>query len=199
MARKPAAEQGDTQQQIVNSAFALFGRYGYDGVSIDQIAKKTGLSKGAMYWHFKNKDELFIACLQQLHGIFWRCIFTPFAAESDPQKQVLTFFVGLDAMLHEKAVLKGIGGFWLEASRSNKTAIQAVWETFENDTNALVAEAFQRGREQGVFRIDQEPLTLARALMAVMEAAVLPLRRHTEHENRDTLEILQRTFFLAYT
>jgi len=198
MARKTAAEQGDTPQQIVDSAFALFGRYGYDGVSIDQIAKKTGLSKGAMYWHFKNKDELFIACLRHLHTIFRRCIFTPFAAETDPKQQVSVFFAGLDQMLHESAVLKGIGGFWLEPGRANKAVIQAVWQEFETETNTLVANAFKRGHQQGVFRIDQEPLILARALMVVMEAVVLPLRRHTEHENRDTLAMLQQTFFLAY-
>ena len=69
MARKPANAQADTLQDIRDGAFALFGRYGYDGVSIDDIAKAAGLSKGALYWHFKGKDQLFLDCLKRLHAL----------------------------------------------------------------------------------------------------------------------------------
>src|SRR5690349_14260102 len=63
MPRKPAHEQFDTLQAIRDEAFTLFGRYGYDGVSIGDIAKAAKLTKGALYWHFHGKDELYLECL----------------------------------------------------------------------------------------------------------------------------------------
>jgi len=48
-----------TQHRILRAAEALFARQGYDSTTIDQIAKKAGLTKGAVYYFFKNKAELF--------------------------------------------------------------------------------------------------------------------------------------------
>ena len=49
----------DTRQQILSAAESLFARQGYDSTSIDQIARTAGLTKGAVYYFFKNKAELF--------------------------------------------------------------------------------------------------------------------------------------------
>ena len=49
MPRRPASEQGDTLREIREAAFNLFGRYGYDGVSVGDIAHAAKLSKGALY------------------------------------------------------------------------------------------------------------------------------------------------------
>ncbi|WP_290648466.1 helix-turn-helix domain-containing protein, partial [Aquisalimonas sp.] len=52
-----------TREHVRDAAFRLFGRHGYDGVSIDTIARAVGLSKGALYWHFDGKEALFKECL----------------------------------------------------------------------------------------------------------------------------------------
>src|SRR3546814_14751964 len=75
MPRKPAHEQFDTIKAIADRAFELFGRYGYEGVSIGDIAKAAKLSKGALYWHFDGKEALYLQCLQRLHAIFDQYVF----------------------------------------------------------------------------------------------------------------------------
>ena len=80
MSRKPAHQQGDTLKAIREHAFVLFGRFGYEGVSIGDIAKAAKLSKSALYWHFENKEKLYLDCLRQLHAIFNQYIFEPMAA-----------------------------------------------------------------------------------------------------------------------
>jgi len=47
-------------QQFLNSARDLFFKKGYQGTTIEQIAKKAGYSKRAVYMDYKNKDELFM-------------------------------------------------------------------------------------------------------------------------------------------
>src|SRR3546814_7162710 len=81
MPRKPAHEQFDTIKAIADRAFELFGRYGYEGVSIGDIAKAAKLSKGALYWHFDGKEALYLQCLQRLHAIFDQYVFDPMRAE----------------------------------------------------------------------------------------------------------------------
>ena len=47
------------KEEILKVASKEFAKYGYKGVSLDTIAKKTGISKAAIYYHFENKASLF--------------------------------------------------------------------------------------------------------------------------------------------
>ena len=49
----------DTKTKIMEAAFELFGRFGYEGTSIREIAKKSEVNLAAMNYHFKSKENLF--------------------------------------------------------------------------------------------------------------------------------------------
>lgn len=53
------------KQRILDAAANLFVHYGYDKTTVDDIAREAGVSKGAIYLHFKSKDELFEALFIQ--------------------------------------------------------------------------------------------------------------------------------------
>lgn len=55
----------DTRAAIVESAFRLFIERGYEGASMADLVAVTGLSKGAVYHHFKDKDALHDAAIEQ--------------------------------------------------------------------------------------------------------------------------------------
>ena len=47
--------------QILDAAFSCFASRGFSSVTMDDIARVSGLSKGALYWYYKSKDELILA------------------------------------------------------------------------------------------------------------------------------------------
>jgi AcrR family transcriptional regulator len=49
---------GNTIDRILNHSMRLFLERGYHGTSIDDITQAAGLTKGALYWHFKSKEDL---------------------------------------------------------------------------------------------------------------------------------------------
>jgi len=55
---KQEIKSRETQDLIINTSFELFYEKGYNATSIPDIMKKTSLSKGAFYHHFKNKHEI---------------------------------------------------------------------------------------------------------------------------------------------
>lgn len=55
---KQEVKSRETQELIINKSFDLFYEKGYNATSIPDIMKKTSLSKGAFYHHFKNKHEI---------------------------------------------------------------------------------------------------------------------------------------------
>src|SRR3982074_511515 len=53
-----------TRAALVSSAVQLFTNKGYTGTSLDEIAQRARLTKGALYHHFGGKQELFEAALE---------------------------------------------------------------------------------------------------------------------------------------
>jgi AcrR family transcriptional regulator len=66
-ARGPQA-RGD----LMDIAIDCFAHYGYQATSIDRIARAAGVTKGALYYHFKDKEELLLEAVKNRIGQFER-------------------------------------------------------------------------------------------------------------------------------
>ena len=64
MALRLAAPEGDTRQQILQRAIALFAGAGYAGVSVRDVAAQVGISAAALYHHFPDKQALYLAAME---------------------------------------------------------------------------------------------------------------------------------------
>lgn len=65
MARRTKAEAEQTRQQIIDAARKVFYERGVTKSTLEGIATAAGVTRGAVYWHFKNKTELFFAMRAQ--------------------------------------------------------------------------------------------------------------------------------------
>ncbi len=68
-----------TRERILSEALAVFGRHGYEGTRMDQIASQVGINKASLYFHFKSKQELFhelFLTIVQKHDAFIKEIIT---------------------------------------------------------------------------------------------------------------------------
>ena len=63
--RDARAEKRDARADLIAAALEVFARRGYRDSSVDEIAEVAGYSKGAIYWHFDGKDDLFLAVLEE--------------------------------------------------------------------------------------------------------------------------------------
>ena len=61
--RYPAAETAEKHQKILAEASRLFKERGFDGVSVSEIMKATGLTHGPFYNHFDSKEALMAECI----------------------------------------------------------------------------------------------------------------------------------------
>ena len=59
-----AAQAERTRQQILETAQRLFNEHGYDATSLQMIADEMGLTKAAVYYHFRAKNEILQAAMQ---------------------------------------------------------------------------------------------------------------------------------------
>jgi AcrR family transcriptional regulator len=67
MARKTKAEAAETRRQIILAAIDAFYEHGVSKTSLDEIAQRASVTRGAVYWHFKNKLDIIEALYDELH------------------------------------------------------------------------------------------------------------------------------------
>lgn len=66
--KKTKSESLKTRQYLLNAALEVFYRQGVTRSTLQEIAQEAGVTRGALYWHFKNKEDLFEALFQQLYN-----------------------------------------------------------------------------------------------------------------------------------
>lgn len=93
-----------TKERIFQAALKTFAQHGYEGARMDKIAAEVGINKASLYFHFKNKEEIF-------HELF-QYIITKYR---EKMKEIVTGYKDLSI----KERLKGIYTEYLEYNWGN--------------------------------------------------------------------------------
>jgi TetR/AcrR family transcriptional regulator, acrAB operon repressor len=96
--RKTRQQARETRDQILDAAERLFAERGVSRTSLEDIALRAGFTRGAIYGHFRNKSDLFVAMTNRVMLPMEMLVAaTADAAEQDPLgriRQLLTYFFG---------------------------------------------------------------------------------------------------------
>ncbi len=88
MVRKTKEEALETRNLILDTAETVFSEKGVSRTTLNDIAKAASLTRGAIYWHFKNKADLFEAMLQRVTLPMDEFMATP---DTHPEQQPLAY------------------------------------------------------------------------------------------------------------
>src|SRR6185436_12211855 len=72
------------REGLMATAIDCFARYGYAGTSIDRIARAAGVTKGALYYHFRDKEELLAESVSERIEAFERYVLDRVQPLDDP-------------------------------------------------------------------------------------------------------------------
>src|SRR6516165_681020 len=62
------SRRGDTRARIQQVALELFAEQGYDATSLREIAERLGVTKAALYYHFKSKEDIVRSLVEDYFG-----------------------------------------------------------------------------------------------------------------------------------
>lgn len=83
MARRTKEEAAETRENLLDAAEHLFQKQGVSRTSLQDIARRAGATRGAVYWHFKDKADLFNAMMERITLPMAEA----FSAKADPAPQ----------------------------------------------------------------------------------------------------------------
>jgi TetR/AcrR family transcriptional repressor of nem operon len=145
-----------TRSMILHKAFELIYVKGYQTTSIDDIIATTQVTKGAFYYHFKTKDEMGLAIINEvLKPTLASSFIEPLQGEQDPLDAIYNL---MDSLLMKNEFLKVEYGcpasnFTQEMTPWNSEFNKALNELTREWTEAITA-TIERGKKSGVIRKD---------------------------------------------
>lgn len=145
-------------------AIDCFARYGYQGTSIDRIASAAGVTKGALYYHFRDKEELLFEAVQDRIAEFEQRVLGAVSPETDPAGALAEIARVCVHIATKNNLRRFILTLMVEALDTNprlSEAFRGILRRFRSYLAGIV----RVGQEQGVFRRDVEP-SLAATLFA---------------------------------
>lgn len=80
-----------TKNYIIETAAPIFNKKGYEGTSFSDIIESTGLSKGAIYGHFQNKDDLALTVLDHNLKLASKIIFSNVKDRANSYEKLIGF------------------------------------------------------------------------------------------------------------
>jgi AcrR family transcriptional regulator len=172
------------------AAIDCFARFGYQGASIDRIARHAGVTKGALYYHFRDKEELLFEAVGDRVGEFERLVL----AEVGPSTGTMAALKGVIDACFFHATMSNHRRFiitlMIEALDTNPQ-LSAKFQRILRRMRAFLADVVRRGQEAGTVRreIDAEQVA-ALIAGAIMGAEVQHYQDPDEVDLRRVLDTL---------
>ena len=126
--------KADRPAEIVSAALAVFAEKGFAAAKLDEIARRAGVSKGAVYLYFETKEDIFRAVVGQAIAPNITAVKAMAAAHPGPLADLLRGVAGLVAGVVETTPLGGVLKM-VVAEAGNFPEIARVWH------DELVAQA----------------------------------------------------------
>ena len=172
--RKTKAATDETRQAIVAAALHVFSQRGYTATRLDDIGQAAGVTRGAVYWHFKSKAELYTTIISEAYAQLdtvltaaWQHV--PTFTEG-VQRLILAYF----QHVQENSTFRAA----LEMSLFKTEITEELAEGFHQkqvgvrENLAGLRQLIVDGQEAGEFRRDLNPAWAALSCLSLLHGAV---------------------------
>jgi len=172
--RRTKEEAAVTRATLMKTALSVFSVKGYAAATLEDVAKAAKVTRGAIYWHFKSKAELYNILVLEFSER-GAAVVQQAVAEGGTLIEILRrVFIRQCALIEEDKEARAVmelalfkTGLEPELQPGRKKQLEA--------GNALVSgltDAMQQGIAQGVLRKDIDPADMARAFLALENGAI---------------------------
>ncbi len=150
---------------LLDVAVRVFLDRGYDGSSLDQVARAAGITKASIYYHVRSKEELLLRGVGRSFDALYAVLGEP-EAKSGPATERLTYVIRRAAevvtrMLPESALLLRV--------RGNTQAERRILDR-RRELDHMVAEVFVSAQNEGAIRTDIDPRLATRLVFGMLNS-----------------------------
>ena len=164
----------ERKAQIYQAALTCFSRKGYHQTTMDDIVAESGLSKGALYWYFEGKKELFLSLFQEVMdqlGQTWESIVAD--KESSATDKLLA---SIALFRSELGAMVPFFGVMMEAYALTRhdEDVEGIIRDFYEPYLEIMTRVIEEGIASGEFRVESVR-AMALVVMTLFDGIVLAM------------------------
>ena len=149
MSRSDVAEE--RKDQIVKATIHCITQHGYDNFSMQDVARKAGVSKGIIHYYFLNKDDLMMSVLCRISKDIHEVVLHELENYSTPEEKLRIFIEKcLEIIQNTRAYYQVSIDFWPQVIQKNE--VRSIFQSHYNRLRKICIEILEQGIEQRVFR-----------------------------------------------
>jgi AcrR family transcriptional regulator len=174
VSQSAAAPDATSRERLVRAAAVEFAARGFDGAKVDRIAARARVNKAMLYYHFRNKADLYRAILRDLFQSLRAAVAAAHAAGGPPAEQLGRY---IRAMAGETSARPHFPSIWLREMAEGGRHLDAAIVSDLTSILAVLAAILRKGRESGDFG-DVHPFIVQMGIVAplLFFSASAPLR-----------------------
>jgi len=182
----------EAKSRILDGANKVFAEKGYHEATMDDIAKRLGVSKGAIYLYFSSKEDLFEAMVKTAPQAFKEILYSSFGGEANPIQSATQFF---DKMLKLSASNPGLS-FEILSEASRNPSLKRILKQNREEYERVLTSFLVEGRKRGIMGNNLDIPPLANALIALWNGleTLLVTGLRVDDARRAWLEALKAIF-----
>lgn len=142
-------------ESILNAAKKLFGRYGLQKTSLDEIARVARVAKATIYNYFGSKDRVYLEVLRREANEIVQKISSSVDQEVLPVNKLIAFARAKFRYMRHAINILNLDREGIEKLLPSAESIRS--ELFEREVN-IIRSILEQGVEKGVFRLNDVPL-----------------------------------------
>lgn len=155
----------------MNAAVKAFARNGLKGTSVEDIVQESGLSKGAIYWYFKSKDELIMELMNTFFNSGTARLQSIVDSPGPASGQLRTFLDFTVAEMNKMVRFRPVIQELYVLALRDKTIKRITRNEFEA-YHKMLESIIQKGIDRGEFK-HVEPHQVANSIISLIEGTVL--------------------------
>ena len=169
----PGTEQS-TRQRILHAAYNEIHYRGYQAASIQSIIDQAGVTKGALYHHFRCKHDLVLALIDEVYTQYVQETFIqPLQDNDDPVSALIDILYTLQERITDETVVLGcpLDNLAQEMTPIDEGIRQKLERLYQFKRETIIA-AFQRGQANGTVNRDINAESIALMVMATLQGCM---------------------------
>lgn len=166
--RRTKEEAAETRQALLKAALSVFSQKGYASTTLEDVAKEAGLTRGAIYWHFGSKAELYSALLDEYSARGSEIVQSVVSEGGSLDGMLREIFVRLLTAVESDPALRAVMEINLLKTEYSSELSDMLAKQIENGRALLagITQAMAQGIDAGELRSDLDPEDMARAFIA---------------------------------
>jgi AcrR family transcriptional regulator len=152
----------EAKNRILNAATQMFLENGYKKTKMTEIARKLGVSKGALYQYYNSKDELLMGVVSEGAQFRKSSIFATMSSEQLPMLPTKECF---DKMIQSTAQIDKLGVEIASVALNNPEIMKGVRSFYLDEVN-IVQEFFDKMKEENLIKPDTDTRVVAVSILS---------------------------------